>query len=177
MAGKCPNNLERAFVADSEVLTVSELCQKYDRAPSTIKDWRLRLYEENKLLWWPGISTYPVTVYDDFITVEGDAIIVSDLEVPYHDAVLLGYAVALAQRFEIKRLIIAGDFVANNSLGFYASRSEDTDAQTTLADTLVEGKGVLEGLAEGFTEILLIKGNHEQRGTQMKELGFFKLMQ
>jgi hypothetical protein len=84
----------------------------------------------------------------------------------------------IAKKFRIKKLLIAGDFIANDAIGYHAGFAEDTDQSTsfTVSDTLLQGETVLEDLFTHFDEIYLIKGNHEQRGTRIKEIGFFDLM-
>lgn len=178
MAGKCPEGLEEQFIEDCPRLSVIELSEKYDRAPSTIREWRTGLYREGKLLWWPGIQVHDCRVYDDYIRVDGDAIVVSDLEIPYHDAELLGYAVSVGKLFKIKTLIIAGDLLANDAIGFFASRSEDTDESTrfTVNDSLMAGRDVLKAFFKWFEHIIVIKGNHDQRNDQVRELGWFQMM-
>jgi len=108
------------------------------------------------------------------VEVEGDFIVTGDLEIPYHDGELLGYAVSLAQKFGIKKLIVAGDFVAMDELSPFP---QEIGTMHTLSDTVAEGRMVLEDLVEWFEEILLIKGNHEQRGSRAREIGFYNLLE
>lgn len=178
MAGKCPKKWRAQFSQDAQTMTVRQLAEKYDRAWSTIKDWRVELYHAGELLWYPGIQVGDVEDYDDYIEIQDNAIITGDLEVPHHNPQLLGYMVEIAKLFGIGTLIIAGDFVANDAVGYHAHRREDTDRSTryTLRDALHDGELVLQSLFEWFQSIYLIKGNHEQRATQAKELGFFNMM-
>ena len=104
-----------------------DLAEKYDRAYSTIKEWRLDLYRRGDLLWWPGIRLDGAPEYSDHLETDDDVIITGDLEVPYHDPQLLGYIVAVAQLFDIKSLVIAGDFIANDAIGYHTQFQEDTD--------------------------------------------------
>lgn len=177
MAGRCPEDLETQFIEDCRTLDIHELCERYDRAPSTIKEWRISLYHDGKLLWWPGIRTGLCRVYDDHVELNEDCIIISDLEVPYHDHELLGYVVSVGKRFGITTLVIAGDFLALDALGFWPCEDTDESDNYTVADSLLDGELVLQSLFQWFTRIVLIKGNHEQRGTRAKELGFFRMMQ
>jgi hypothetical protein len=105
-------------------------------------------------------------------------IITGDLEVPYHDPQLLGYIVAVAQLFDIKSLVIAGDFIANDAIGYHTQFQEDTDrgGGYTVWDALHDGESVLTDLFEWFSKIYMIKGNHEQRGNRVKEIGFYNMM-
>jgi len=177
MAGKCPTELEEQFITDCALMDTSDLCEKYDRAPSTIKEWRMNLFHAGRLLWWPGIQVGEVKEYTDQIEIEDDAIILGDLEIPYHDPEVLGYAVSVGKRFGITTLVIAGDFLANDAVGFWPAEDTDESQNYSLADSLLDGKLVLQSLFEYFKRIILIKGNHEQRATRVREWGFFQMMQ
>jgi len=177
MAGKCPEDVEAQFIADCSRLDIYELCDKYDRAPSTIKEWRLDCYRKGRLLWWPGIRTGQCRSYDDAIELDENAVIISDLEIPYHDAELLGYAVSVGKLFGIETLVIAGDLLACDALGHWPSEDTDEGSRYTMEDSLQDGGRVLEGLFQHFKRICIIKGNHEQRGTRQREWGFFQMMQ
>ena len=50
-----PERLKEEFIEDCSKLTTPALADKYGRAPSTVKEWRLQLYRAGELLWWPGI--------------------------------------------------------------------------------------------------------------------------
>jgi len=176
MAGKCPEETEAQFIADCSRLDLYELCDKYDRAPSTIKEWRTGLHRDGKLLWWPGIRTGQCRSYDDAIELNEDAVIISDLEIPYHDSELLGYAVSIGRLFGITTLVIAGDLLANDALGYWPSEDTDESGRYTVEDSLQDGGRVLEALFQHFKRIVIIKGNHDQRGTRVKEWGFFEMM-
>lgn len=179
MAGKCPREIRQDFIEDAKRgFSASVLAEKYGRSRTTINDWRRDLWHSGDLLWYPGIEMFDCLEYDDHVEIEGDAIVVSDLEVPYHDGETLGYAVSIGKLFDIKRLVIGGDFLANDAVGHFAQMAEDTDESIvfSLSDSLMMGRAVLESLFYWFDEIILIKGNHEQRATRIKEVGFFNMM-
>lgn len=168
---RCPEGIEAHFIKDCAAMTSPTLSIKYGKAQSTIREWRLDLYRRGRLLWWPGIRVHlDEDGLEDYVVVEGDTMIVSDLEIPHHDAELLGYLVSVAMKFGIKQLVIAGDFLALDSESPFAA--EEGIEEWTLADETWAGKDVLEGLFQWFERIVLVKGNHEQRGTRKRELGF-----
>ena len=178
MAGKCPEDLEEQFIKECKYQPTDVLALNYGKAVSTVQDWRLQLYREGKLLWWPGIRVGGCRSYDDHLVLEGDAVVIGDLEVPYHDVEILGYAVSIGKLFGIKQLLIAGDFLANDAVGHFADMAEDTEESYlfTLADGIMVGGAVLEDLFQWFDTISIIKGNHEQRANRIKEIGFFNWM-
>lgn len=175
MVAGLKEELEEQFISDCSCMTTYNLAQKYGRSESRIKEWRIGLWHEEKLLWWPGIMLSESRDYDEWLDLEGDAVVIGDVEIPYHDAQMLGYAVSIGKKFKIKQLIVAGDFVANDALSWHPS--EDEQEVYSVADELMEGEEILRELFEHFTSISMIKGNHEARGNKRKELGFFKQMQ
>lgn len=177
MAGKCPRRLKTQFIKDSATLTSPELAEKYGRAESTMRDWRMDLFTRGELLWWPGIRIHESREFVDQPRIHGDTMIISDLEIPFHDVVSLGYMVAIAQRFGIKRVLIAGDFVALDAESWWDSEEGDWSDEYSVADTVFGGKMVLHDLLEWFEHIYLIKGNHEKRGSRKRELGFLRMCQ
>lgn len=52
-------------------------------------------------------STYPV--YDEPLRMEGDALIISDIEFPFHHADFINRCLDLAQKWKIDQAILAGD--------------------------------------------------------------------
>jgi hypothetical protein len=59
-------------------------------------------------------STYPI--YDDPLTMEGDALILPDLEFPFHNADFLNRVLSLAHAWGITQCILAGDVLHFDSL-------------------------------------------------------------
>jgi len=171
--GRCPPEREAEFIEDCERLTVASLSAKYERANSTIREWRIELFREGRLLWWPGIRLHAEEPeWEPSIVWEGDCMAVSDVEVPFHDPKTLGYLVAIAMKFHIKALVIAGDFLALDSESYWPT--EEGMEERTLADDKWSGADVVGSLLEWFDTIIIVKGNHEQRGTKKRELGLLE---
>lgn len=61
-----------------------------------------------------ALSTYPI--YDTPLCMEGDALILPDIEFPFHDAEFLNKCLALAEKWKIKQAILAGDVLHFDSL-------------------------------------------------------------
>jgi len=169
-----PGELVHDFLKDAETLETPQLSEKYGMSHTTVKEWRLQLWREGKLEYWPNMrvkSTEPQ--YLDHLVIEGDVVVIADLEVPYHDEEVVSYAVAMGMKLGIKSLLIAGDFLANDAFSPFP-REED---YPSLIDELVSGEAVITALFEWFDTIYYIKGNHEQRATRKKELEFLRLLQ
>lgn len=57
------------------------------------------------------VSESSAPVWDDWVKLEGDALILADVEAPYHHAEFINHTIDLADTLGIKRLVLAGDFV------------------------------------------------------------------
>ena len=60
------------------------------------------------------VSPYPV--YDTPLTLEGDALVLPDIEMPFHHADFLNRVLDLAQKWNIRQCIMAGDLLHFDSL-------------------------------------------------------------
>jgi hypothetical protein len=75
-------------------------------------------------------STMPI--YDKPLRSEGDALILSDIEAPYHHADFLNRVLDLADTWGIKTLHLAGDLLHFDSLSAWGAEwVEDTDEKTS----------------------------------------------
>lgn len=62
-----------------------------------------------------SVPESPSPVYDEFHVIKtNDAIIISDIEVPDHDAWMLRAALFTGMRFGIRKVIFAGDLIATD---------------------------------------------------------------
>ncbi len=62
------------------------------------------------------IQQSPYPVYNAPLVMEGDALILPDIEFPFHDAEFLNKCLALAAKWNIKQAILAGDVLHFDSL-------------------------------------------------------------
>ena len=90
---------------------------------------------------------------------EGEAIIISDLHVPYHHIPTVQRALEAAVLLNVRTLIIAGDFIQGDTVSKYLG----VGSAPTLAEEMVALKRVVEALLEVFDRIVIIPGNHDQR--------------
>jgi len=143
-------------------------------------------------------STMPV--YNKPLQVEGNALVLNDLEVPFHHADFVNRCIELAVHLGINQLILGGDVCHLDALSAWGAawqeqRKPDTiseqaekdlraeiqklppenqgallDALTRLAenrasedDEIKAGARVLKMLAQTFTGIYYVLGNHDDR--------------
>ena len=104
-------------------------------------------------------------VYTDYTTLAtDDAIIISDLEIPDADPEMLKLAFMTGVRFGIKKLIIAGDFLATDqeALNDWVSTWKET-CEVTYENALGMSINLLDQFAQQFEEIIICEGNHDDR--------------
>lgn len=149
---------------------LAEIAASYEWTPSTlarqvrtfIQYERLFMKEAGERLIVPAMSQ---RLYTDYITLEtDDAIIISDLEIPDADPVMLKLAFMTAVRFGIKTLIINGDFIATDQQGLtdWVSVWKET-CEVTYENALGMGVRLIDAFATHFDRIIICQGNHDDR--------------
>lgn len=112
-------------------------------------------------------SPYPR--YDDPPEIEGDALIIPDAEIPFHHAEFLNRVLDLADKWQIKKLIWAGDAVHFDSLSGWEpnwtvkgnSGLTETDEKRLLDIALTLPKNYQQKMVDAITDI---GGFVEERG-------------
>lgn len=161
MAGKCPDKHRRQFIHDSYRLTTAQLARKYNRAQSTIREWRIGLLREGQDVGY-GFPASQTPTWEDYEELEGDAIIISDLEIPDHDAETLDLAASVARRFGIKTLIIAGDLLAHDHFSTFQAAWVPPSRRSYQLE-INDADRILEKTLEHFSRVVIITGNHDAR--------------
>jgi len=104
--------------------------------------------------------------YDEFHVIKtDDAIIISDIEVPDHDAWMLKAALLTGMRYGIHTCIFAGDLIATDqdALNTWLSTWAE-DGERTYAADLNELRTIIRRFQEWFTDgIYMVMGNHDLR--------------
>lgn len=98
------------------------------------------------------VPTSPYPKYTDPLVMEQDALVLNDLEAPFHHAGFVNNCLALARAWGIKGLVLGGDFLHNDALSsFEPAFTEDTQTiSPELADALLaagvkgEAKNIIE---------------------------------
>lgn len=104
-------------------------------------------------------------IYRDYVVLEDENVIVSsDFEIPDADPMMVLLIFIVGIRFNIKRLIIAGDFMATDQAGLneWVDIWKET-GETTFGNALGMAKQTLKGFHRQFDTIDLIEGNHDDR--------------
>lgn len=107
----------------------------------------------------------PSKIYNDYLHIEtDDAIVISDIELPDADPIMLQAAIAMGKQYGIKTLIIAGDLIATdqaslNSWEEVIKTGDEPPFQRVIEHT----KQVLKTFGEQFKTMYCISGNHDER--------------
>lgn len=122
----------------------------------------------------PLVAKSSRPVFDDPVVVEGDALILVDCHVPFHDAVWINRVIDLAMLWGIKKLILGGDILDLDALCSFTPFFKEK--QVDLGDELDEAELFFGALA-CFEEILWFAGGHERRFLRrlMSALGMDRL--
>lgn len=104
--------------------------------------------------------------FDEYLHITSDsAIVLGDVEIPDHDAELLSMVVDIARKFDVKLLILNGDFYDAGKFSTW-KKTTDTGCSSFTAE-IEEVRDILRGFASIFDTIAMLSGNHEQRIPKM----------
>jgi hypothetical protein len=78
------------------------------------------------------VEKSPFPVFDDPLEAEGDALVLPDVEAPFHDSVFLEKTIDLAAAWGIERVIFAGDALHFNSLSSFSPGYTSAEAKSKL---------------------------------------------
>ena len=93
-----------------------------------------------------------------------DVLVLADVEVPFHDAAWCSDVVGLAIKWDIKTLILAGDFFHLRSLSSFSKRFlASGEHELAFTEEIAPVACFSDTLLQHFDEVLLVLGNHEAR--------------
>lgn len=98
------------------------------------------------------------------LRVDGDALVLADCQVPFHDAEFIRRCVSLATSWKVTNCILAGDFADLQALNSF-----NQSATMPLSDELKAARMVLAEIKRSFKRVVYIKGNHEERTERSTE--------
>jgi len=99
---------------------------------------------------------------EQILHVDGDAIIIGDLEIPDHDNVTLNLALRVWRAQHIRTLIINGDMISADGLSMH--RPSAFPRPTTVSQDIAVTKEILRVLTNTFQEGVFVNtGNHDAR--------------
>jgi len=107
--------------------------------------------------WHTAIRSAPFPIYNKAPALEGNALILADCHIPFHDARFCNRLITYALRTGISQVILAGDLIDWAAFGIYG-RLVEINARKEIA----AAQQFFEALQE-FERAYVILGNHEMR--------------
>lgn len=107
--------------------------------------------------WHRAVRPGPFEIYNKAPRLEGDALIMADCHVPFHDADWCNRVITHGLKRGMKQLILAGDFIDWAAFGIYG-RLAAVEAHEEIA----AARQFFECLQD-FEKVIVILGNHEMR--------------
>lgn len=107
----------------------------------------------------PRLSASPMPRYDKPLTIEGDALILNDLEVPFHEAEFVNRCLDLSHAWGITNLVLGGDIMHFETLSAWgAAWQEEKPAVDTMSEeTEKEWRMAIEQLPPEHQAVMLEK--------------------
>jgi hypothetical protein len=138
-----------------------ELGELYGVDEKTIRRWKAKLKQQDKVL---GDGKFPSPAgrqYNEYKVLNADSyIVIGDSEIPHHDPELFEYAYQLMKKYQLDQMIINGDFIANDIFSFF---SPYTNEIHSFEDNLQPAIEVLKVFSDQAKRIIINQGNHERR--------------
>lgn len=108
------------------------------------------------------VQPYDIESYDKFEVIQGDAMIMGDTHIPYHNVDMMNKMIRIAKRDKIKRLIVGGDFTDQKTASIYLNANTERISRKFDNEMFIM-LNVLKILSRTFDEITLIAGDHDMR--------------
>lgn len=120
-----PTEDQQLINLKSSGLTLNEIS---DRMGRTVDACKCRYYRHLAGRLQPtGFKESPFPKYDDYLKMEGDALILPDIELPFHDADFVNRCLELAQSWGIRQCIVAGDVLHFDSISSWEANWMNQD--------------------------------------------------
>jgi hypothetical protein len=161
----------RSIVEDNQDITKATLASSLGIPVSTFKDALKREWHINEVTEFLTTNKFNGLYRDKHLSLDTDGIIViGDLEIPYQSDRVLARATMIAQKFGIRDIVFAGDFLCLDAVSFWPKGGGEQ--RMSLSDELLEGSNVLRRMAKWFNRAWFIEGNHERRIINMTKGDF-----
>jgi len=188
-----PDELDKEeFCRESFMMSNEQLGSKYGMSTSSISGWKKALRKVGYTLGtvktyrgktfaprvvvnevepeFPEVEPagFPESITEDYTSYEvldrDRSIILGDCHIPDHDSRMLDMAYRVAERYNIKTLILNGDFVKLDT--FSTWRRTHPNQEDFVKDDLLPATEILKLFMRQFDETFWHKGNHEERLTR-----------
>lgn len=170
---KLKNDYLDRLPGTTKTLFSHEWGKKNDRSMSSVKGQIDRLLRTGELQR-EIVRESPYPTYDQPLVTEGDAVILPDVEFPFHNADFMNRVLDLCQRWNIRKAIFAGDVLHFDSLSGWEPNWKDTDkggVTEDAKDKLYEFSKTLSSKKQGeLIEIVAEIGDKKEQDGVSTEL-------
>lgn len=148
----------------SDGATDKKIAETIGRTEQAVRGRRRRIHSVTETQM--RIAESPFPRYDSPLVMEGDALVLPDVEIPYADHEFLNNCIELARKWKIDQCILAGDFLHFDSLTHWepcwTNDSED-GIHLNLSQELEMARRDTKVLSQAFKKIDFVLGNHSGR--------------
>jgi predicted phosphodiesterase len=149
------------FIKDANEMDDDALAARYEVSHRTLRRWRQKIKESENDIITNAFPESPSPQYLDYLKLEYEAVIVlGDCEIPDFDREIFSMVTMLAEKLEIRALIINGDFVALDS---FSAWPKDNPQSTSFERDLGLAIDSIKVFLNTFDTVNYIIGNHERR--------------
>lgn len=149
---------------DKEIAALLGVMAGRELSESAARQKRKNLKLGKSLAGVPLVMPSTAPKYDAPPRVGGDALVLADLHVPYHDGPWLNRCVDLALHWRVPNLVLAGDILDLSALKSFAPffRAEEGEEVPDLESEFEDAGRIFDSFA-AFERTLYISGGHELR--------------
>lgn len=124
--------LEKMYKSGAKLYQIG---QSLNRSNSAIRNQLNYIRQETD---FKPLSQSPAREWTDHLTLAGDALILPDVEAPYHHADFVNRTIDLAHAWQIDQVILAGDFVHFNNFSHWGADFQPPAISTAGEDALLQ---------------------------------------
>jgi len=143
--------------------STADAIQKINQKYSTIMgryNNRFDSKKDTELLPYDGDCA--MEKYNKFEVISGDAMVIGDTHIPFHDIEMMNKMIKIAKRDKITTLIVGGDLTDQKTTSIYPNLNTERVSRK-LDDEFSVMFDVLKVLTKTFKQIVLICGDHDSR--------------
>lgn len=153
--------------------TLSQLAEKFGTSYDSLRH-AIRTAPPDPKTQANRLLESPFPSFDKPLVMEGDALILPDVELPFHHAEFINKVLDLSEAWGIDQAILAGDLLHFHSItGFAPMWTSHGEHASNLSVELHVAREAVIRLANNFDFIDLIMGNHEGRLLRALETPLF----
>jgi hypothetical protein len=146
-----------------------------ERSVDAVRYRIIYLKQQGKINTKEIVSESPYPIYNEPLTMTGDALILPDLEFPFHHSEFVNHVLELSEKWNIKQCILAGDVLHFDSLSGFSPNWEGDNSGGITSDAekkLMDFAASLGSKKQGeLMELMGNLGQHTEQDGASTEIG------